>query len=201
MPQGNGEITRLLQEWRGGNEAAMDQLAPAVYDHLHAIAEAYMRGERGGALNTLQATALVHEVFLRLVQNRDVAYENREHFYTFSAKLMRRILVDHARRGLTKKRGENPTTVALAPELAWIDADSPELLDLDSALQELAQLDAFKVQVLELRFFLGATGDETADLLGVSRARVNRDVNFALSWLHNRLKGSGQSTDTSRHLL
>ncbi len=187
MGPDGGEITRLLAEWREGDEAAFERLAPAVYDRLHAIADAYLRGERPG--HALQATALVNELFLRLMQNSDVQYSSREHFYTFAAKLMRRILVDYARRDASKKRGEHPVRVILAPELAWVDAASPELLDLDHALVELAELDPAKVRTLEIRFFLGATSTETAELLGQSRARVDRDVSFALSWLHQRLHG------------
>jgi RNA polymerase sigma factor (TIGR02999 family) len=101
---------------------------------------------------------------------------------------MRRILVDHARKGLSAKRGSGVERISLAPELAWVDAASPEFLDLDMALAELAELDPDKVRILEMRFFLGATATETADLLGVARSRVDRDVRFAISWLHQRLK-------------
>jgi RNA polymerase sigma factor (TIGR02999 family) len=196
-------ITQLLAEWREGDETAFEQLAPAVYDRLHAIAEAYLRGER--PTHTLQATALVNEVFLRLVKNSGMQYASREHFYAFAAKLMRRILVDYARKDGAKKRGERAEAVMLAPELAWVDAASLELLDLDHALTELAELDPAKVRTLEIRFFLGATSTEAAELLGQSRARVDRDVNFALSWLHQRLNGgaaagsSGQNSSDSRH--
>lgn len=178
-------ITQLLADWRQGDETAFEQLAPAVYDRLRTIAESYLRGERPS--HTLQATALVNEVFLRLMQNAKVQYASREHFYAFAAKVMRRILVDYARRDASKKRGERPERVMLAPELAWVDAASPELLDLDRALTELAKLDPAKVRTLEIRFFLGATSMETAELLEQSRAQVDRDVNFALSWLHKRL--------------
>jgi len=188
-------ITQLLEEWRQGDETAFEQLAQAVYDRLHAIAESYLRGERPS--HALQATALVNELFLRLMQNSDVQYASREHFYAFAAKLMRRILVDYARRDASKKRGERPERVTLAPELAWVDAASSELLDLDRALTELAKLDPAKVRTLEIRFFLGATSMETAELLEQSRARVDRDVNFALSWLHQRLRG-GEAAGRSR---
>ena len=197
------KITQLLAEWRQGDETAFEQLTPAVYDRLHAIAESYLRGER--PTHTLQATALVNELFLRLMRNSNVQYARREHFYAFAAKLMRRILVDYARREASKKRGEHPERVMLAPELAWVDAASPELLDLDHALTELAQLDPVKVRTLEIRFFLGATSMEAAELLGQSRARVDRDVNFALSWLHQRLHGASarasgeQNSPDSRH--
>ena len=203
MGPASPNITQLLAEWRQGDGAAFEQLASAVYDHLHGIAESYLRGER--PTHTLQATALVNELFLRLVKNSGMQYESREHFYAFAAKLMRRILVDYARKDSTKKRGERAESVRLAPELAWVDAASPELLDLDHALSELAELDPAKVRTLEIRFFLGATSMEAAELLGQSRARVDRDVNFALSWLHQRLHGgpaaepSEQNPPDSRH--
>ena len=203
MDSAPANITQLLAQWRQGDETAFEQLAPAVYDRLHAIAESYLRGER--PTHTLQATALVNELFLRLVKNSNMQYASREHFYAFAAKLMRRILVDYARKDTAKKRGERAEPVMLAPELVWVDAASPELLDLDHALDELAELDPAKVRTLEIRFFLGATATEAAELLGQSRARVDRDVNFALSWLHQRLHGgtaarSGEeNSPDSRH--
>src|SRR4029077_18656590 len=112
--------------------------------------------------HALQATALVNELFLRLVKNSSVQYDSREHFYAFGAKLRRRILVDYARKDAAKKRGDGAEAVMLAPELAWVDAASPELLDLDCALNELAELDPAKVRTLEVRFFLGATSMEAA---------------------------------------
>jgi len=195
-------ITQLLDEWRKGDETAFEQLAPAVYERLHSTAESYLRGER--PTHTLQATALVNELFLRLMKSSGMQYASREHFYAFAAKLMRRILVDYARKDTAKKRGERAEPVMLAPELAWVDAASPELLDLDHALTELSELDPAKVRTLEIRFFLGATSMEAAELLGQSRARVDRDVNFALSWLHQRLHGgtsggSEQNSPNSRH--
>ncbi|MBX9602911.1 MAG: sigma-70 family RNA polymerase sigma factor [Bryobacteraceae bacterium] len=182
------KITQLLEEWRLGDQSAFDRIAPAVLDHLREVARAYLTRERPG--HTLQATALVNEVFLRLIDSQRVRYSSRAHFYAFAAKLMRRILVDSARSGAARKRGSSLERVALAPELAWVDAASEEMLDLDLALAELAGLDPQKVQTLEIRFFLGATSEETADLTGQSRAKVDRDIKFALSWLHRRLRGS-----------
>lgn len=182
----SADITQLLDQWRQGDSAAFDQIAPAVYDHLHQVAEGYLSRERPG--HHLQATALVNEVFLRLMNSQRVAYASREHFFTFAAKLMRRILVDYARKNQTAKRGDGSVPVALAPELAWVDASAPEFIDLDAAISELEKIDPDKVRTLEIRFFLGATSVETADLLGQSRSAVDRDVRFALSWLHQRLK-------------
>ena len=186
MSSAEDNITLLLDRWRSGQQDAFDKLAPAVYERLHGVAAAYLTGERRNA--TLQATALVNEAFVRLMQNQNVQYSSREHFYVFAAKVMRRILIDHARASAAQKRGERPERVVLAPELAWVDAASPEHLDLETALEELGAADPEKLRTIELRFFLGATADETGELLGHSRARVNRDVSFAVSWLHKRLK-------------
>jgi len=186
MPS-EGNITVLLEQWRSGDTQAFDRLAPAVYDHLHQIAASYIARERTG--HTLQATGLVHELFLRLVETRGVAYNDRAHFYAFAAKVMRRILVDYARRTSSQKRASDAVRVPLAEDLAWVDVQSPEMLMLDSALDELAELDPMKVQVIELRYFLGATADDTADVLGVSKATVDRALRFAITWLHDRLCG------------
>jgi RNA polymerase sigma factor (TIGR02999 family) len=197
MDLAEGDITRLLGEWRAGDDTALERLIPMVYGHLHEVAQAYLQGERPE--HTLQATALVNELFLRLMKNQQVRYENREHFYTFAARVMRRILVEHARKATSKKRGDGAQRIALAPELAWIDADSAELLDLDQALAELATLDPDKVRILEIRFFLGMTAADTAELLGRSRSSVNRDATFAISWLHRRLS-AGQNRSDLRQL-
>jgi RNA polymerase sigma factor (TIGR02999 family) len=182
------DITLLLDEWRQGNREAFDKLAPQVYDHLREVAHAYLRSERRD--HFLQATALVNEVLMRLIHTQRVHYSSRSHFYAFAAKLMRRILVDAARNSGAQKRGGDAQRVALAPELAWVDAASPEMLDLDRALSELAEVDPEKAKAIELRFFLGATASETGELLGQSRAAVDRDVKFAISWLHRRLHAS-----------
>jgi RNA polymerase sigma factor (TIGR02999 family) len=186
MDRAGASITQLLDEWRQGDPRAFDRLVPLVYDHLRDVAGAYLRGEAAG--HTLQATALVNEVFLRLMNNQSVQYVSRSHFFAFAAKLMRRVLVDAARVNAAQKRGSDARRVALAPELAWVDASSPEMVDLDRALDELAEIDPERVRTIELRFFLGATAEETAEFLGLSRSRVDRDMNFALSWLHHRLR-------------
>lgn len=182
------DITALLDEWRQGADGAFDQLALGVYSHLHDVAAVFLRGERSA--DTLQATAIVNELFLRLMRNRQVQYSSREHFFTFSAKLMRRVLVDHARQKQSEKRGAGAFRVALVPELAWINAASAEVLDLDNALSEFSQEFPDKLRLLELRFFLGATAQEVADLSECSRSQVNRDIDFSVSWLHRRLKAS-----------
>lgn len=180
-----GDITVLLEQWRAGDPRAFDRLAPAVYDHLHEVASGYLSRER--VEHTLQATGLVHELFLKLLQSKGVTYHDRAHFFTFAAKVMRRILVDYARRDRSQKRGADAEHVPLAEELAWVHVRSAEMLALDAALDELATLDELKAQILELRYFLGATSDEAAELLGVSKATVDRSVRFGITWLHNRL--------------
>jgi RNA polymerase sigma factor (TIGR02999 family) len=186
---GESDITQLLEQWRLGDESAFDAIAPAVYGQLHQVAAGYIRGEYQH--RTLQATALVNEVFLKLLQTNKVQFASRKHFFTFAAKLMRRILIDHARRKLTQKRGLGQQRVELSPELAWIDAASPEMLDLDRSLDELAAEEPDLVRILEVRFFLGASASETAELLGASsRSSVDRDIAFAVSWLHRRLRGT-----------
>lgn len=182
----SGEVTQLLRQWRDGDVAAFEQLTEAVYSHLHRVAEGYLQRERPG--HTLQATGLVNEVFLRLLHTRDLSYADRVHFFTFAAKVMRRILVDYSRLRLSQKRGSGAEALALAPELAWVNVDSDAFLDLDRALEELGQLDAVKVHILELRYFLGMTPEETAEMLGLSRSTVDRAVRFSISWLHQRLQ-------------
>lgn len=181
-----GEVTQLLKQWRNGHEEAFEKLAESVYGHLHGVAESYLKRERPG--HTLQATGLVNEVFLRLLKTRDLTYSDRTHFFTFAAKVMRRILVDHSRLRLSQKRGAGAGHLPLAPELAWVDVDSEQFLDLDFSLNELAELDPVKVRILELRYFLGMTPEETAEMLGLSRSTIDRAVRFSVSWLHNRLK-------------
>ena len=179
------EITRLLQRWKAGDKEALATLAAVAYDHLHAIAIGYLRRE--GAGHTLQATGLVNELYLRLAQVRNVQLTDRRHFFTFAAQLMRMILIDHARQSRALKRSGSTVRVPLHEEMAWIDASSEEMLALDVALEQLEAVEARKVRVLELRFFLGCTNEETAELLDVSRATIDRDLEFAKAWLYQRL--------------
>jgi RNA polymerase sigma factor (TIGR02999 family) len=184
------DITLLLEQWRAGDAAAFDRLAPAVYDHLHQVASSYLFRERSD--HTLQVTGLVHELFLKLLQSQGVTYQDRSHFFAFAAKVMRRILVDHARVSKSQKRGDGAERVPFTEELAWVDVRSPDMLALDAALDELAQLDEQKVQILELRYFLGATAEEAAELLGLSKSTVDRSVRFSITWLHQRLTQTGE---------
>ncbi len=179
------EITRLLHRWQAGDREALGALASAAYSDLRSIAGGYLRRERSG--HTLQATGLVNELYVRLAHLRGVRLEDRRHFYAFAAQLMRLILIDHARQARAGKRSGSYTRVPLHDEIAWVDAASDEMLELDAALDELEAMDERKVRVLELRYFLGCTNEETAQVLGVSRPTVDRDLEFAKAWLYRRL--------------
>ena len=185
METTKGEITLLLAKWRDGETSAFDELMPLVYPHLREVAAAYVRRERNP--DTLQATALVHELYLRLLHQKKAVGEDRRHFFTFSAKVMRMILIDHARETLAQKRGGGSQQVPLSDDLPWINIGSPELLDLNRALDELNTLDAGKAQMVELRYFLGCTAEETASVMGVSKATVDRELKFIKSWLYSRI--------------
>ncbi len=182
---GPGEVTVWLERWSKGEAEALDQLTPLVYDQLRRVADGLLHRERLD--HTLQPTALIHEVFLRLVSLHRIALNDRVHFFTFAAKLMRRILIDHARRMKAAKRGLALDRVPLNAELCWVGPAGEEALDLSLALDELEATDVEKARALELRYFLGCTVEETAGLLGVSPSSVDRDVRFSLAWLHQRL--------------
>src|SRR5580700_1926855 len=179
------EITALLRRWNKGDREALSNLASAAYPDLCAIARGFLRREGSG--HTLQATGLVNELYLRLAQVKGVNLTDRRHFYAFAAQLMRMILIDHARQSRALKRPSSATRVPLHEEMAWIDASSEEMLSLDVALDQLEAIDERKLRVLELRFFLGCTNEETAEVLDISRATVDRDLEFAKAWLYRRL--------------
>jgi RNA polymerase sigma factor (TIGR02999 family) len=187
-----GEVTQLLKRWRTGDTEALEHLLPLVYSQLHAIAKGYMRRERED--HTLQPTALVNEVYLRLLNQRTVTWDDRVHFYTFAARMMRNILKDHARAHLADKRGGmNALRLPLSEELAWIGSSPEGLLDLNRALDRLEQVDARKAQLIELRFFLALTMEEAAEVLSISRATAERDLKFSRSWLYKELHTTGKS--------
>ena len=183
MPE-PGEITVLLRDWSAGDPAATSHLFELVYPHLRKIAGALFRGERPE--NLLQPTSVVNELFLKLVRQRSLRFEDREHFYSLSARLMRRVLVDHARSEGRQKRDAG-IPVPLHPDLAWIDARPAEMMDLDRVLDEL---DPRKCRMVELRFFLGFTAEETAELLSTSKATVDRELRFVRGWLGDRLRSA-----------
>lgn len=180
-----GEITLLLEEWAHGSPSAVEQLTPLVYDQLRRLAQSLMRNERFD--HTLQGTALVNEMFGRLLKMRKVTLTDRAHFYTFSAKLMRRLLVDYARQFRAAKRGSSFAKVPLEAELAWISPTQTGDIDLSRALDELQEMNPSKAQAVELRYFLGCTVEEAALLLGVSPSTVDRDIRFSLAWLRDRM--------------
>jgi RNA polymerase sigma-70 factor (ECF subfamily) len=179
-----GEVSGLLRAWTDGDRGVLDRLTPIVYDELHRLARHYMRGERAG--HSLQTTALVNEAYMRLVDYKGMQWQNRAHFFAVSAQVMRRILVDHARRR-NLKRGGGVQHVSLE-DTAIVGGDrAADLIALDDAMNELAKLDARKVQVVEMRFFGGLSVEETAEVLKVSAVTVMRDWSTAKAWLYREL--------------
>lgn len=182
-----GEITILLREWSEGKPRAIEHLFERVYPQLKQIAGALLRGERPE--NTLQPTSVVNELFLKMIRQRSLRFEDREHFYSLSARLMRRVLVDHARSERRLKR-DGGVPVPFHEDLAGIDPKSVEIMDLDRVLVELEDLDRRKCRMVELRFFLGFTAEETAELLNTSKASVDRELRFVRGWMYDRLHSS-----------
>ncbi len=182
-----GEVSTLLRAWSAGDRGALDKLAPIVYDELRRLAHYYLNGERSD--HSLQTTALVNEAYLRLVDYRRMRWQNRAHFFAVSAQLMRRILVDHARRR-NAKRGGGVRHCSL-DEVAVVDPRrTKDLVALDDALNALGQFDARKVRVVELRFFGGLSVEETAQVLDVSAVTVMRDWTTARAWLYRHMTGA-----------
>ena len=195
-PLDSADITRLLRAWGRGDQDALNQLTPLVYTHLRAQARRYMRQERSGA--TLQSTALVHEVYLRLINAQDVECRDRGHFFALAAQIMRRILVDAARAATAAKRGgalqlERSPSVDL-DQVQPVGQDSTALCALDDALEGLTRIDPRRAKVIELRFFGGLSVDETADVLQVSPQTVMRDWRLARAWLTRELRGDTYAT-------
>jgi RNA polymerase sigma factor (TIGR02999 family) len=179
------EVTRLLLAWSEGDQEALAQLMPLVHAELHRLARHYMRNERRD--HTLQTTALVNEAYLRLIDAREVRWQNRAHFFAVSARLLRQILVDFARSRGYQKRGGGARHVALDEALAVCEEKDDDLMALDEAVRALAELDPRKGQVVELRFFGGLSVDEAAEVLGVSSETVKRDWRLAKAWLRRHL--------------
>src|SRR6188474_602549 len=175
------DVTGLLLSWRQGDPAALDRLVPLVYDELRRVARRHLRREQPG--HALQATALVHEVYLRLVDVDQLTLQNRTHFFAVAAKLMRQILVDHARRQHADKRGGGATMMSLDDVSPAVPPASVDVLALDQALAALAAIDARQSRVVELRFFAGFNIDEAAEALGMSPATVEREWALAKAWL------------------
>ncbi|HEY4960942.1 MAG TPA: sigma-70 family RNA polymerase sigma factor [Terriglobales bacterium] len=180
-------VTELLVAWSKGDERALDALTPLVYDELRRLARSYMRQERAG--HTLQSTALVHEAFLRLVDQR-VKWNSRAHFFGIAAQMMRRILVDHAKAQSTAKRGAGAVRIELDEGLATAPNRDVDLLALDEALERLTKVDPQRSRIVELRFFAGLSNEESAEVLGVSPATIRRQWAGARAWLFHELNTS-----------
>jgi RNA polymerase sigma-70 factor, ECF subfamily len=190
-----GDISVLLRAWSGGDQSALERLTPIVYDQLHRLARHYMKDERPD--HSLQATALLNEAYLRLIDCNRLQWQNRAHFFAVSAQIMRRILVDYARRH-NLKRGRDFKQVSLDDAAVVAVDQSTDLVALDDAMNALSRIDPRKVQVVEMRFFGGLSVDETAEVLKVSSITVMRDWSTAKAWLYRELTGAG--TDGSSTL-
>ena len=180
------QITQLLVEWRNGDQTALDRLVPAVYGELRRIAGNFMRRQRPGI--TLQASALVNEAFLRLVDSDQVNWQGRTHFFAVSAQLMRRVLVDAARRRNSQKRGGDRMRITLDDRAQISDDDDTDLVALDEALTRLAQLNPRHSRIVELRYFGGLTEEQVAEALKISARTVRRDWSVARAWLYRELR-------------
>jgi RNA polymerase sigma factor (TIGR02999 family) len=183
------EVTQLLVAWSNGDQIARDQLMSVVYQELHRLAHRYMQRESPG--HTLQTSALVNEAFLRLVDQKDVRWQNRAHFYGIAAQMMRRILVDYARSRRYAKRGGGAPEMSLDEALIVSDERSAEVVALDETLQRLAEFDPRKSQIVEFRFFGGLSIEETAEILAVSPGTVMRDWTLAKAWLRREMSPAG----------
>lgn len=186
------DVSNLLRAWRGGDDSALEKLMPRVHDELHRLAHIYMRTER--ADHTLQTTALVNEAFIRLVDTREVDWRDRAHFFAISSKLMRRILVDFARKRHFQKGSGNLQRVSLDEALVISPQPQMDLNKLDDALTALSEFDARKAKVVEMRFFGGLSMDDTAEVLGVSVETVKRDWRLAKVWLLKELRDHTNET-------
>ncbi len=186
MPE--SPVTDLLIDWGKGDRSALDRLMPLVYAELHNVARRQLGYEQPG--HTLQPTALVHETYLRLVDQERMDWRNRTQFFAIAAQMIRRILVDHARRRRTSKRGGGAERVELDTQAVASGLDTVDVLALDDAMEALAVLDAQQAKVIELRFYTGLSIEETAAALGISPATVNRDWVTAKAWLYRKLKSS-----------
>ena len=184
-PGSTQQVTQLLSDWSKGNQAALEQLMPLVYRELRRLAHRYLNKERTG--HTLQTTDLVHEAYVRLVDQRRVQWQNRAHFFGVAAQLMRRILVDRARHRKRAKRGGDAVMVSLDKAVLVKNRSTVDLLALDEALTKLAELDERKARIVELRFFGGLEVEETAAFLKISAVTVMREWKMAKAWLHRAL--------------
>ena len=183
------DVTQMLRAWSDGDRRALDELIPVVYEELRRQAARYLRRERPD--HTLQTTALIHEAYVRLVDQKVVRWQNRAHFFGVAAQMMRRILVDHARKGRALKRGGPAVELPLEEEAAVAGGPDVNLVALDEALTKLAAMDERKGRVVELKYFGGLTAEEAAEVLGVSEATVRHDWGLAKAWLRREMGGGG----------
>lgn len=181
----SAQITQLLKDAQSGNRHALDELLPLVYDELKRVASRQIAGERPN--HTLQATALVHETYLRLIDQRAVDWSNRAHFFSIAAEMMRRILVNYAVGRAAQKRGDGKTILSLEDIDSFPQADTVDVLFLDDALKQLAEFDPQQAKIVELKFFAGLTNEETAKVLSISDSTVKREWRIAKAWLATRL--------------
>jgi RNA polymerase sigma factor (TIGR02999 family) len=181
------DVTKLLVDWSRGNQAALEELTPLVYQDLHRRARSYLRSER--ADHTLQPTALIHEAYLRLVKESLPEWNGRSHFFAVASRVMRQILVDHARRQRAGKRGSGAAKLSLDEALVPAQAENGDLMALDEALAKLAAFDERKCRIVEMRYFGGCTVEETAEALGVAGITVMREMRLAEAWLRRAMRG------------
>lgn len=179
------DVTQLLQEWRGGDRAALEKLTPLVYDELRRLAANYLRGERPN--HTLQGTALVHEAYMKLVGYTNLEWQNRAHFYGVAARVMRQILIDHARKHQTGKRGGGQKHLPLEEAVVFSAERADDLVALDDALEALAAFDPDKGRIIELRYFGGLSIEEICEVTATSESSVRRHMRMAEAWLHREL--------------
>jgi RNA polymerase sigma factor (TIGR02999 family) len=189
------DVTRLLAEWAGGSQAALDELTPLVYQDLHQRARNYLRHEQPG--HTLQPTALINEAYLRLVRKTPQGWTGRAHFLAVASKVMRQILVDHARRHGAGKRGSGVANVSLDDALTPGRSETGDLIALDEALDGLAAFDARKCRIVEMRYFGGCTVEETAEALGVAGITVMREMRLAEAWLRRFMRGEDPAASSA----
>ncbi len=189
MSESQGDVTHLLAQWREGDRSALDAATRIVYSELRKIAEGYLRKERSE--HTLQPTALINEAYLRLVADNSPSFDNRKKFFAFAARLMRQVLVDHARKVGAEKRGGDLTKVQLSEAVEFVPDRPRNFLALNKALDSLARLSPRKAEVIELRYFGGLNVEETAEVLGISIATVSREQRMAEAWLSQAMTESG----------
>jgi RNA polymerase sigma factor (TIGR02999 family) len=189
------DVTVLLLDWSQGDKSALDRLTPLVYDELKRLAKRYLRRERTD--HTLQSTALANEAFLRLVDQSQVQWQNRAHFFGVAAQMIRRILVDYARARRTDKRGGGVTQLSLDQAIGIPEKRGVELIALDEALDELTRLDSKQGRIVELRFFVGLSVEETAEVMAVSATTVKREWTSAKAWLFRELRERGATVPTA----